>query len=248
MHSLSAPFRSPVVLLLGLLLGAAPSLAPAQDGDGVSIPRGWATLNPEGTTFVADNGELIRGPFASTEWSGPPTREAVAAVKTLGSNGIHLYAEVFDPDYPAAGSQAPGYAAEHIDALVQMTREEGLYLIITIGNGGNNGSFNLDYVLDFWDFYAPRYKDETHVIYEIQNEPHAWTPPYPTAARQMQVQAYDIIRGHAPDTPVLLFSYSVLSSGAAVLQDLAVIGDEIDWSNAGIAIHGYAGHRDTIEA
>ncbi|MFP4282952.1 MAG: cellulase family glycosylhydrolase, partial [Opitutales bacterium] len=191
MHSLSAPFRSPVVLLLGLLLGAAPSLAPAQDGDGVSIPRGWATLNPEGTTFVADNGELIRGPFASTEWSGPPTREAVAAVKTLGSNGIHLYAEVFDPDYPAAGSQAPGYAAEHIDALVQMTREEGLYLIITIGNGGNNGSFNLDYVLDFWDFYAPRYKDETHVIYEIQNEPHAWTPPYPTAARQMQVQAYD---------------------------------------------------------
>jgi hypothetical protein len=57
-----------------------------------------------------------------------------------------------------------------IDQMVQMTRNEGLYLVLTIGNGANNGTFNYDYVMDFWKFYAPRYANETHVIYEIHNE------------------------------------------------------------------------------
>ena len=45
--------------------------------------------------------------------------------------------------------------------------EAGLYVILTIGCNGENGSIHsMDFARDFWSLYAPRYKDETHVIFE----------------------------------------------------------------------------------
>lgn len=215
----------------------------------ITIPRGRPTLNATGTTFVAENGNLLRGPFASTEWGNPPPLSAIQSIKNLGANAIHHYGEVFNPNYsgvPGPGDE-PGYAVNRIDQMVQMTRDEGLYLVLTIGNGGNNGSFNYDYVMDFWSFYAPRYKDETHVIFEIQNEPHAWSAPYPQAALDMEADAYTLIRSLAPDTPILLFSFAVLGSGPAAVADIAEVSSaaSIDWTKAGVAIHGYAGHEAT---
>ncbi len=214
----------------------------------VVLQRGRPVLNEAGTTLVADNGQLIRGPFASTEWGDPPPRENLAKLKELGLNAVHLYGEVFDLNYPAEGSQGPGYSASRIDSMVEMTRELGLYLVITIGNGANNGDYNRDYIVDFWDLYAERYADETHVVFEIQNEPVAWSPPYSQSVLDMEVAAYDTIRNHAPDTPVLLMTYAVLSNWSAALSDLSKIHDEIDWSNAVVGFHGYAGHEETPPA
>jgi len=223
----------------------------SHDSDaGMEVPRGRPRLNFTGSTFVADNGNLLRGPFASTEWGAPPPLSAIQSIKNLGANAIHLYGEVFDPDYvsgvPGSGA-APGYAVSRIDQMVQMTRDEGLYLVLTIGNGGNNGSFNYDYVMDFWGFYADRYKDETHVIFEIQNEPHAWSAPYPQAALDMEADAYSLIRSLAPDTPVLLFSFAVLGDGPDAVDDIEEVSAaaSIDWTNAAVAFHGYAGHEAT---
>jgi hypothetical protein len=209
--------------------------------------RGRPVINPKGTTFVADNGQLLRGPFASAEWGDPPPLDEIQSIKNLGCNAIHFYGECFDMDYPNPGSTSPGYAVSRIDRMVQMTRDEGLYLIITIGNGSNNGRFNYDYIMDFWDFYAPRYKDETHVLYEIQNEPHAWSAPYPQAALNMEADAYTLIRSKAPNTPVLLFSFAVLSSGPSAVSDIRSVSNtaSVDWGNAAVAIHGYAGHETT---
>jgi len=47
-----------------------------------------------------------------------------------------------------------------IDKIVERTRELGLYLVITIGNGANNGNHNAQWARDFWKFYAPRYAKE----------------------------------------------------------------------------------------
>ncbi len=213
----------------------------------ITIQRGRPTLNESGTTFLADNGNLLRGPFASTEWGNPPSASTIESIRALGCNAIHLYGECFDMDYPQAGSTAPGYARNRIDQMVDMTRDAGIYLIITIGNGSNNGRFNYDYIMDFWDFYAPRYKDETHVLYEIQNEPHAWSAPYPHGALDMEADAYTLIRSKAPDTPVLLFSFAVLSSGPLAISDIRSVSTaaSIDWTNAAVAVHGYAGHETT---
>ncbi|MBN2162513.1 MAG: carbohydrate-binding protein [Pontiellaceae bacterium] len=217
--------------------------------------RGRPTLNAERTTFVADNGELLRGPFTSSEWGDPAPYAELAKMKNLGFNAVHLYGECLNINYPNGGD-SPGYAASRIDSVVNATRDLGMYVVITIGNGANNGNHNREYALDFWRFYAPRYANDTHVIYEIHNEPVAWGPPYssananPTGALEMNIDAYNIIRANAPDTPVLLFSYSVLGdSGGAnnALTDIRLFNQsvfgtsEATWNNVAVGFHGYAG-------
>jgi endoglucanase len=231
--------------------------------DLVAVQRARPTLNAARTTFVADDGQLLRGPFTSTEWTSATSQSNIALIKNLGFNAVHLYAESFDPNYPNTGSTAPGYAASRVDSIVASTRNLGLYLIITIGNGAYNGSYNQKWVEDFWTFYAPRYANETHVLFEIQNEPVAWGPPYssssatPPGAVAMEVSAYNIIRSYAPNTPVLLFSYAVFGSasgGNAALQDIQAFNTAVFsnpnavWTNEAVAFHGYAGATSTPAA
>ncbi len=226
--------------------------------DSFSIPRGRPYLDANRTTFVADNGQPLRGPFTSTEWREPPAFESFLAIKEKGLNAVHLYAEVFNLEYPEAGSRSPGYAIDNIDKVVEMTREAGLYLIITIGNGGNNGNHNYEYALDFWELYAPRYANETHVIYEVHNEPVAWGPPYlsssnPAGAIDLEVDAYKLIRELAPETPVLLFTYAVFVDAENALLDINEFNDRVGnsaeiWKNAAVAFHGYGGWVDTAPA
>ncbi|BCU78096.1 LamG-like jellyroll fold domain-containing protein [Luteolibacter sp. LG18] len=212
--------------------------------------RGRPKLNPAGSTFVADNGHLLRGPFASTEWGPAPSSGQIEAVKYLGANAIHLYGECFDINYPATGSTAPGYAVDRIDQMVQMTRDAGLYLILTIGNGANNGANNAQYAHDFWAFYAARYKNETHVIYEVHNEPYAWGAPYSQATLNMEVDAYNTIRAAAPDTPVLLFTFAVLGGGAEAVADIQTVSTaaNVDWTKTAVGFHGYAGSATTTKS
>jgi endoglucanase len=225
------------------------------------VQRGRPHLNAARTTFVGDNGERLRGPFTSTEWTTASTD--VAMIKGMGFNALHLYAESFDISYPTNGSTAPGYSVANIDSIVAQTRTNGLYLIMTIGNGAWNGDYNAAYITNFWKFYAARYANETHVLFEIQNEPVAWGPPYaatnatPPGALDMEVAAYKTIRTYAPDTPVLLFTYAVLgdSGGAsAALTDIHAFNTNVFgnanavWTNEAVGFHGYAGASATSNA
>ncbi len=229
----------------------------------VSMQRGRPQLNAGRTTFIGDNGQPLRGPFTSTEWTSAIPESELVNMKNLGFNAVHLYAEVFDANYPAAGSTAPGYNAAEVDKIVQYTRDAGMYLVMTIGNGANNGNYNAQWVHDFWAFYAPRYADETHVVFEVQNEPVAWGPPYssptatPTGAVDMEIDAYNTIRAAAPDTPILLFTYAVLGGtggASSALQDIhafntAVFGStDVVWTNEAVGFHGYAGADSTAVA
>ena len=230
---------------------------------GAGGQRGRPKLNAAHTTFAADNGQPLRGPYTSTEWTGATSYDQIAKMKALGFNAVHLYGESFDPSYPTNGSTAPGYATNRIDSIVQSTRDLGLYLVITIGNGAANGNYNRAYITNFWNLYSARYANETHVLFEIQNEPVAWGPPYssgsatPPGALDMEVAAYNTIRQYAPDTPVLLFSYAVLggTGGAtAALTDIhafnqTVFGNQnAVWTNTAVGFHGYAGAGDTAIA
>jgi poly(hydroxyalkanoate) depolymerase family esterase len=223
--------------------------------------RGRPHLNAARTTFVGDNGQRLRGPFTSTEWTSASTD--VAMIKGMGFNALHLYAESFDINYPTNGSTAPGYSVANVDSIVAQTRTNGLYLIMTIGNGAWNGNYNAAYITNFWKFYAARYATETHVLFEIQNEPVAWGPPYsatnatPPGGLDMEVAAYRTIRAHALDTPVLLFTYAVLgdSGGASAgLTDIHAFNTNVFgnanaiWTNEAVGFHGYAGASATSNA
>ncbi len=230
---------------------------------GSGSQRSRPRLNAARTTFVADDGQDLRGPYTSTEWTSATSWQNIANMKNLGFNAVHLYAESFDMNYPNAGSTAPGYSMANVDAIVAETRTNGLYLIITIGNGANNGNYNAAYITNFWNLYSARYANETHVLFEIQNEPVAWGPPYssptatPPGGLDMEVAAYRAIRANAPNTPVLLFTYAVLGGtggASAALTDIhafnqTVFGNQnAVWTNTAVGFHGYAGDPNTAIA
>jgi endoglucanase len=214
LHLRLSPIFSWVVVCVGIF-----TTLPARAAD----QRGRPHLNAARTSFVADNGQLLRGASIGTEYGGGPSVSDIQYSVSRGCNAIHLYTEDFVSGY------APGSMSNYVDQVVAMTRTNGLYLVMTIANSWANGSNSLSFATNFWKFYAPRYANETHVLYEIHNEPVAWGPPYssPTAnppdALNMEEACYKIIRASAPNTPVLLFSYSVLggSGGAsAALTDI----------------------------
>jgi fibronectin type 3 domain-containing protein len=256
--SKAVPFTMAVISLICSLGFFADRAA----GQPATIPRGRPHLNAARTTFVGDNGQNLRGPYTSTEWTSATSWQNIAAMKNLGFNTVHLYAEDFNTNYPASGT-APGYSAANVDAIVAETATNGLYLIITIGNGAYNGNYNAAYITNFWKFYAPRYANNTHVLYEIQNEPVAWGPPYssanatPPGAINMEVASYNIIRQYAPNTPVLLFTYAVFSGSggaSAALTDIQAFNTAVFtnanavWTNEAVAFHGYAGWQSTATA
>ena len=195
--------------------------------------------------LLSDNGTLHRGVSLAFDGGDPygslpkvvPTQAQLNALATdYGLNTVHLYLEGDSSMNP----HPAGHNVADADLLVQRTAEAGLYLIITIGNNGENGAIHsLDWSQDFWNFYGPRYQDQPHVIYEAHNEPAPFTPNQWTDADwDNQLTLYNTIRAVAPETFTLLGSFQGFAGdpryGANYLSTRGV-----DWSNAGFAHHGY---------
>ena len=183
-------------------------------------------------TIKTDRGTLLRGARCSLDiWDETPSQSDIDGMKNRGLNALHIYAE-----YPGSG-KAGGYNSALVDNVVNLADQNGLYVILTIGSGGANGSFNQTFVTQFWNFYAPRYKDRTHVIYEICNEPQAWSAPYNSATLNMEKNAFNQIRGLAPNTHIMLMSYSQVNNWTQAANECAGLG--ISWGNASVAFHTY---------
>lgn len=195
--------------------------------------------------LLSDQGTLLRGVSLSWDGGDPygsltkmmPSEAALTSLKTqYGLNTIHLYLE----GDSSGNTNTPGMNAADCDLLVQRTEAAGLYLIITIGCNGENGSIHsLLWSLDFWKFYAPRYKDRPHVLYEAHNEPVRFSlNSWKDSDWDKQVTLYRTIRAAAPDTFILLGSFMGFAGdpryGANYLKARGV-----SWANAGFAHHGY---------
>jgi len=221
----------------------------------------------------SDMGTLLRGVSLSTDGGDPYDRNNLLDVSDIsleqlqnmvsnyGFNTLHVYLEG-----DAAQNPDPvGINEELADHLVNITREAKMYLIITIGNNGENGAIHsMEKVLAFWDLYGAKYKDETHVIYEAHNEPVAgtnanWTyeenPDETVGDWRKQAEMYKKIRQVAPDTMVLLGSFMSFFGGSQAIKGADWLADEFPdhniWDNAGFAFHAYwnlAQVESTIQA
>jgi hypothetical protein len=194
--------------------------------------------------LLSDNDTLLRGVSLSWDGGDPygsqalvmPTQAQLDALATdYGLNTVHLYLEGDSTTNP----NDIGYNKAKCDLLVQRCATADLYLIITIGCNGQNGTMNLSWSQDFWEFYAPLYKDETHVIYEAHNEPVSYTlNHWSNSDWDDQLALYNTIRSHAPGTFILLGSFQGFADdpryGANYLSTRGV-----SWDNAGFAHHGY---------
>lgn len=203
----------------------------------VALPTdAWATrgrVKIANNTIVTDKDTLIRGARVSLDiWDETPSQSDIDTMKnSRGLNAFHIYAEY------AGSNKAAGYNATKVDKVVDMADQNDLYVVLTIGCGGANGSFNQNFVTQFWNFYAPRYKDKTHVVYELMNEPQAWSAPYNNTTLTMEKNGYAQIRALAPDTHIMMMSYSQPNNWTQAASECAGLG--ISWDNASVAFHTY---------
>ncbi len=129
-----------------------------------------------------------------------------------------------------------GYEVAHIDSIVEWCRQESLYVVLTFGNSHLTSHAK---VLEFWRFYAPRYKDMTHVAYEAKNEGCYGTSNCAEIAMQAYRDIYAICTELAPEAHVMLMSHSNLAGGIPPLfKDVERLGPDVDWTNASIAYYG----------
>ena len=187
-------------------------------------------------------GTPLRGSLIGLEGSEPDytvSRGDLRALRENGLNALHIYLET-----PYTGKPV-GEQAAKCDAIVRLAAKYGVYVVITIGSMLLETDSDEQYLYDFWEFYAPRYKDRKNVIYEIANE-HGW----PENGPDIIANTYKIIRRHAPDTMILMFSFAVsLTPEYAfpwIKQTERLAG--ITWANEALAFHCYEGREDEYGA
>ncbi len=216
-------------------------------------------------TLVGQDGTPLRGPRYSLDvQNAKPPAGWIEALPSRGCNALHVYAEKYPPPNP---TDEAGYNRAHLMDIVNRTAASDLYLVIAVGGGvgpepEDDAESILQFSRDFWNEYAADLAMRTHVIYEIQNE--TWTSPEyvaqpsPDFVQQFEADVYAFIRdpSRAPQTPILLYSYSYFDSASGVLQDIDDLqqrlqgsgltkGTQIDWTRTAIAFHGYSGATAT---
>ena len=130
-----------------------------------------------------------------------------------------------------------------IDLAVERAAANNLYLMIN--NAVSSGTYDFDQLKEFWSAVAPRYKDRTHVFFEMTNEPVKGSPHWGMPAQFTdQVlsdlkQIYLIMRNGAPNTHIVMFTTANLWPDCASWAALVRKMDGVDWSNASVGFHHY---------
>lgn len=177
---------------------------------------------------VADNGMPLRGEQAEVlnrgyTWNDLRTK--------FHLNAIRIYVRANSNNI----SEIPGVIPT-IDRFVNEAAEQGFYVIID-NHFYCCGQYDRAFNEAFWNTIAPRYKDRTHVLYEIQNEPVAWHPiSYHDAEIKFQEDMYELIRSHAPDTHIIAWTFANMAEAAL---PVVAAGTRIDYSNASVGYHVY---------
>lgn len=174
-------------------------------------------------TVLSDQGTLLRGPFIKL-WNRTiyPVNSSAPALyqpaywqpyKDAGFNNVRIVV--------AWGSQYPSFNAtttlQALDELVAVFA--GLDMYVTIcGSANDYNWFHKTDLQDQWAQLAPRYKDHTHVMYEVQNEPMGDPNGFFSNVSPPKGDAFDLvdiyhsIRAAAPDTIIAMWGFSALGN------------------------------------
>ncbi|MFW6219099.1 MAG: InlB B-repeat-containing protein, partial [Bacteroidota bacterium] len=146
------------------------------------------------------------------------------------------------------------FLLNYTDSVVDFASKYGMYVLINYHDVGKYMGEYLDpeattmgYIKEFWDIFAPRYKNRTHVFYEPANEPAFGSSNFKGALLDSMYYMYDYIKEMAPETHQSLLcitgavskSWDNESMVDAVDRFTAKYQDSVDWTNASIAFHPY---------
>ena len=212
-------------------------------------------------TLVTDTGVPFRGPAWSKCFLRGGNRNNISeadvaslmAYKHTPFNALHVY-------HDAPGCKTGGMELEELDNIVEWAGKHGVYVVIVAAGDTFDNQWK-----KWWPVLAPRYAKQTHVVYEMINEPHefnthdmiAWN-----ASIKAMATAYEAIKKAAPETLVLLPTLSMLNEHsyerilygdrknypdgiprnpfAGGLND-ALTGEKIDQSGTILSYHTYDG-------
>lgn len=218
-----------------------------------AAPRG--RVSAENGTVVTDRGTNLRG---VPQWMMPYINEdTLGTLKMIRSEGYREFFRGISREYglnavrlcytawyafngdrfPKEKITPESYVAA-IDTFVQWAAEDGIYIII---NYHDVGHYDLEHMRQFWDYIGPRYKDRTHVIYELMNEPVKWyARSYDAQDIEMVKTLYQSVRADAPETHLILWTFANLGSAGQATETATV--DGISYENASVGFHfGYGG-------
>ncbi|MDA8743095.1 glycoside hydrolase family 5 protein [Rubripirellula amarantea] len=154
------------------------------------------------------------------------------------------------------------------DTIVELAAERQMYVMINYhdvtgyqdpdfeeGLNRHQSQFayktSKDYLFRFWSLIAPRYAHRTHVFYELMNEPVGYHPnDYSRQHVRDIVQTYHLVRALAPDTHIVLGSFTTPASFnersmLRVAYEMERYGaadpekNGVDFENASIGFHPY---------
>ncbi len=195
----------------------------------------------ENNTLVTDQGSRIRG---STFWLYGWMYDKIQFAKseTAWKN--------FHPNRLNAVRLACAYRPDHhknlsldqyenlLDDLIDRAAKKGIYVLIDYHY--YPGSYSMSGAKDFWNRFAPRYADRSHVIYELANEPVSW------AAKDFRdhhlrdfEELWRICDRHAPKTPIVILSFANVGYDGATPRQVADRLQGIDWNKTLVGFHTY---------
>jgi len=217
----------------------------------LKAPRGRVRVS-QGTVRT-DTGELLRGgavwvykygiDTGVTDYARDPAY--YRRLRKARVNAVRVIC--FDPWQKSHGFPFYDFAdprdcqqlLTHLDRVVRLAGEAGLYVLI---NYHDVGRADRDFADAFWKAVAPRYAHQTHVFYELLNEPVQWFPEHYTPDDiAYQERLYQTVRALAPDTHLVLLTFpnTVGFVDGCTMVSVTAQLTAPDWRNASVAFHAY---------
>jgi len=215
----------------------SPSGPPSLDASGARGPVRIAN-----NTLMTDQGGLLR---AGTFWIVSGQEHMIGYYRTDGpwarAKESHLNTVRLSVGYGWSDDtiSLETYLS-YLDEFINRAEAEKMYVIIdwhwTVTAHGCGDRLNLAKGQAFWNAVAPRYANRPHVIYELGNEPVAWNvSDYTSQDIQIQQTLYNLMRGKAPDTHIIVLSFAIPNSGMQNLANKL----SVDWAKTSVGFHGY---------
>jgi len=225
-------------------LSSLPAIAICGDA-GAAIAkaaRGRVVISQNGVR--TDRNTVLRGAcmmIGGAYWKSTINTQSQAywkAAHDLGLNAMRLDVKLSDAGR-SISQQLP-----LIDIAVDQAQQNNMYVMIL--NSVQPGNYNYSELQTFWRVVADRYRNRTHVIYEMTNEPVAWWPRnYSTKVINELKSLYDLMRTRAPATHIVLFTFPnfIPDSGSSIAAKIATMRG-IDYSKTSIGFHHYCGGKN----
>ena len=225
------------------------AIARADAGDVASSPRGRVEV-VDGR-LVTDRGSPLRGVAMEADlgvdfalYSDPESARPVLRrfferlTREVGLNTFEINLEGWDVE--------AGARAAFADLLVEESGHAGAYLLLGPGSGpvrdgkGGSGWFDPAVVSAFWSFYAGRYAERTHVVYQVQKVPERTCDElWSGDAIALERSVHGIIRAQAPDTHIVMFSFASTPTVDGFRENVGALSDLLEWRNASVGFHAH---------